>query len=113
MSLVGMLVIILGAITIVGLLGALIVLGIVIILNRHNEITINRHKEDPSKTPGILSPNFPTNPSNLKLDPATRAALLELIEKNQMLNAIHLYREATGASVIDAKAAVEDLRDRR
>lgn len=50
--------------------------------------------------------------SSEQLDDALVAELTKLMKSGLIINAVKRYREATGASLVEAKQAVEQLRDR-
>lgn len=112
MGSVSIIVIILAVVVLLIFVGALIALGVIL---AHNRKTPSEHAGSQQKTvfqpTPILKPIGHEN-SVRDLDDVTLAALNELIEQKLILNAIHLYRESTGADLANATAAVEALRIR-
>ena len=95
----------------VAFLGALAALGVFVVMKSRSD---RESAADQGTTPSRAFPQgteAASSSTQTELDPATLEELRMLIEKNQILNAIRLYRETTGASLDDATSAVMAMRD--
>jgi ribosomal protein L7/L12 len=112
MGMTSLFVIIIAGLCGVVVVGSIIALGIIAVMNR-----VPRDRQPPTTNPDTSQASAPAGENNPAagipaIDSASLAAVEELVEKKQIINAIRLYREATGASLVDAKNAVEAIRNK-
>jgi len=108
MSIIGLATILIGSLCVFSVAAGLVVLAVMVLQNRGS------HQE--AVTPGTPGAQISqavnsSSAGQIGLDEPTMAELRKLIQQNRILNAIHLYRQATGVGLSEARHAVEALRN--